>query len=220
MLERIARAVLDRLEPARALATLPLLLGYKATDQREVIDADVSQWLAVMQADDGKRGLHSLLYAFPEFRSLYYYRLGRGNAKGALAAKALRLAYRPVRSLDLACRSIGPGLFVAHGDSTILNAESIGRNCFIHQRVTIGWDYRSERSPILGDGVFVGTGASVLGAVTIGDGARIGANAVVLCDVPAGYTAVGVPAKLLPPARATGAGADGAAAALGAELSS
>jgi serine O-acetyltransferase len=63
--------------------------------------------------------------------------------------------------------------------------------------VTVGWDYRGARRPIIGDNVFIGAGAKVLGAVTVGDGARIGANAVVVCDVPAGATAVGVPARIV-----------------------
>ena len=91
---------------------------------------------------------------------------------------------------------IGPGLFVAHGHSTTLAAERIGANCYVHQGVTIGWDYRSERAPILGDDVFLGAGAVVVGAVTIGDGARIGSNAVVLCDIPDDATAVGAPARV------------------------
>ena len=64
--------------------------------------------------------------------------------------------------------------------------------------MTIGFDRPNSR-PVLGDRVSVHAGAKVLGAVTIGDGARIGANAVVLTDVPAGCTAVGVPARVIAP---------------------
>ena len=59
--------------------------------------------------------------------------------------------------------------------------------------------------PIIGDDVFIGAGAKVLGAITIGDGARIGANAVVVCDVPAGATVVGVPGRIVPPESMTAA---------------
>jgi serine O-acetyltransferase len=102
--------------------------------------------------------------------------------------------------LDLSGTTIGPGLFISHGQGTILSAESIGANCQVHQGVTVGWDYRGERRPVIGDEVFIGAGAKILGPVTIGDKAMIGANAVVVCDVPPGATAVGIPARVIPSA--------------------
>ena len=61
--------------------------------------------------------------------------------------------------------------------------------------MTIGAERR--QSPVLGDGVFVGAGAKVLGSVRVGDGARIGANAVVVHDVPPHATVVGIPARVV-----------------------
>jgi hypothetical protein len=61
--------------------------------------------------------------------------------------------------------------------------------------LTIGTERR--QSPVLGDHVFVGAGAKIIGAISIGSGSRIGANAVVLHDIPAGVTAVGIPAKVV-----------------------
>ncbi|HLI44497.1 MAG TPA: serine acetyltransferase [Acidimicrobiales bacterium] len=192
-----AARLIELLEQFRAVFTLPVAWARSLTDQADLIDADVAQWVEVLGAGEGC-GLHSLLYAFGEFRALYYHRLSHGNAAGALAAKVLRFLWRPTPGLDITTPQIGPGLFIAHGQATCLAAASIGRNCYVHHGVTIGWDYRGARAPIIGDGVFVGTGAVVLGEVTIGDGARIGANAVVLCDVPAGATAVGSPARIIP----------------------
>ena len=105
--------------------------------------------------------------------------------------------WRASPGLDLGGTDIGPGLFISHGQGTILSAERIGANLWVHQGVTIGWDYRGDRRPIIGDDVFIGAGAKILGAVTVGDGARIGANAVVVSDVPAGATAVGIPARIV-----------------------
>ena len=73
----------------------------------------------------------------------------------------------------------------------------IGPNCLILQQVTIGSD--EHGTPTLVGHVDVGSGAKILGKVTIGAHAKIGANAVVLCDVPEGATAVGIPARILPP---------------------
>ncbi len=196
-LDRFSARLLAAMDRWRSVCVLPLGLAYRATTERETIDADCRQWLAVLGCDDGAHGLHSLLYAFGEFRALFYYRLARGNPTGALLGRLMRQVWRPTPTLELATPEIGSGLFIAHGLGTTVAAERIGRNCYVHQGVTVGWDYRSTRAPVIGDGVFIGAGAKVLGAVTVGDGARIGANAVVLCDVPAGATAVGMPARIV-----------------------
>jgi serine O-acetyltransferase len=91
----------------------------------------------------------------------------------------------------------GPGFVLIHSTGVVINGSVRGgRGVHLEHQVTIGAEGR--RSPVLGDGVFVGAGAKIIGGVTVGDGARIGANAVVLRDVPAGCTAVGVPAQVVP----------------------
>jgi len=98
--------------------------------------------------------------------------------------------------------TIGPGFTVVHSQGLIINAGVvIGRDGVVGAGVVIGaaWDGPSSQAfPVLGDGVFVGAGAKILGGVTVGDGARIGANAVVIGDVPDGALAVGVPARVRP----------------------
>ncbi len=191
---------LGHLDNLRSLAVFPLLWIYHLTDQQAVIDADTDRWAELLWVTDRSRMLARLLFAFPEFRSVYYHRLAAGNPAGALAGRLARRLWKGVPGIDLSGTPIGPGLFISHGQSTILSAECIGANLQVHQGVTVGWDYHSPRRPIIGDGVFIGAGAKILGAVTIGDGALIGANAVVVCDVPAGATAVGIPAKIRPAA--------------------
>ena len=178
-------------------ARLPARLAAVAPDVAAV-ERDVSKWYERnhLGPEAFDRSVARLLVDYPEFRNLLYWRLRRGGGAARAATWAAARGWRPVPTLDIACREIGPGLTLAHGHGTILTAERIGRDCWIHHQVTIGWDYKTDRSPILGDDVFVGAGAKILGAITIGDGARIGANAVVVRDVPAGATAVGVPATV------------------------
>jgi len=192
-----ALVMLSQLERGRSVVTLPLVWIYRVTDQQDVIDADVTRWAEMLWVSDRNRMLGRLLYAFPEFRSVYYHRLLQGNPTGALLARLARLAWKGIPGLDMSNTEIGPGLFVSHGQATVLSAERIGANLQVHQGVTVGWDYQGDRRPIIGDNVFIGAGAKILGAVTVGDGARIGANAVVVRDVPAGATAVGVPARIV-----------------------
>jgi serine O-acetyltransferase len=91
---------------------------------------------------------------------------------------------------------IGGGLLLPHPNGVVIHpASEIGPNCLLFQQVTIG--AVDGGVPRLGGHVDVGAGAKILGAVTIGDHARIGANAVVIREVPAGATAVGVPARIL-----------------------
>jgi serine O-acetyltransferase len=92
----------------------------------------------------------------------------------------------------------GPGFVLIHSTGIVINgAVKGGRGIHLEHQVTIGAERRE--SPTLGDGVFVGAGAKIIGAVRVGAGAKIGANAVVLEDVPAGCVAVGVPARVIPP---------------------
>lgn len=95
---------------------------------------------------------------------------------------------------------LGGGLLIPHPNGIVVHPGAvIGPNCLLFQQVTIGAIGRGV--PVLGGHVDVGAGAKVLGAVTIGDHARIGANAVVTIDVPAGATAVGIPARIVAPRR-------------------
>jgi serine O-acetyltransferase len=103
---------------------------------------------------------------------------------------------------------IGEGSRFDHGGTGVIIHQRavIGSGVLIGPQVTIGgrsglWDV-----PVIEDDVYIGNGAKVLGPVRIGRGAKIGANAVVVKDVPAGATAVGVPARILQPS----AGSDAA----------
>ena len=97
--------------------------------------------------------------------------------------------------------SIGQRVVIEHQSGIVIHgATVIGDECIIRQNCTFGIRRVEElaKAPVLGRGVDIGAGAVMLGDITIGDFALIGANAVVLCDVPAGAVAVGVPAVVKP----------------------
>ena len=94
---------------------------------------------------------------------------------------------------------LGRRVVFEHQGIVIHGAAEIGDDCILRQGVTLGnrhLDHAAD-APRLGARVNVGAGAKLLGAIAIGDGAQIGANAVVLDDIPAGATAVGVPARVV-----------------------
>lgn len=94
----------------------------------------------------------------------------------------------------------GPGFVLIHPIGVVINASvRAGENVWIESSVVIG-DNRGQ-CPVLRDDIFIGSGAKVIGGVDLGAGVRVGANAVVLHDVPAGVTVVGIPAKPLSSSR-------------------
>lgn len=96
--------------------------------------------------------------------------------------------------------TIGKNLFIDHGAGVVIGETTIiGDNCTIYQGVTLGGTGKEsgKRHPTIGNNVFIGSGAKILGNITIGDNVKIGANSVVLKDIPANSTAVGIPAKIV-----------------------
>lgn len=89
------------------------------------------------------------------------------------------------------------GVYIPHGQIVVDGMVFIGRGSVLCPWITIGLQQGNLRGPWLEEGVFVGTGAKILGVVRLGVGAHIGANAVVISDVPAWATAVGVPARTI-----------------------
>lgn len=94
---------------------------------------------------------------------------------------------------------VEPGVYIAHGQVVVDGITTIRSGVVLLPWVTIGLKAGNFRGPTIGKRVTVGTGAKILGPVTVGKGARIGANAVVVSDVPARATAVGVPARVVTP---------------------
>ena len=95
---------------------------------------------------------------------------------------------------------IGAGFYIGHCGDIHFNAQAqVGNNCNISQGVTLGQANRGKNkgAPIIGDGVYIGPGAKVVGAVRVGNNAAIGANCVVTKDVPENAVVVGVPGRVI-----------------------
>ena len=151
---------------------------------------DLQRWKSILGLEGtDKETLAALLATDKAFRSLYLFRL-----KNRLYRRWVRLLYPPLDSLYIMTPNIGGGLFIQHGFSTYIAAESIGEKCWINQQVTIGFK-DNTRAPVIGDHVMITCGAKVLGPITIGDHVTIGANAVVVKDLPPDSVWGGVPVK-------------------------
>ncbi|GIW04589.1 MAG: serine acetyltransferase [Thermomicrobiales bacterium] len=156
---------------------------------------------AIRERDPAARSTLEIILCYPGLHALILHRLASW-----LWRHRLRLAGRCISHLSrfLTGIEIHPGatigrrVFIDHGMGVVIGETAVvGDDCTLYQGVTLGGTgkQRGKRHPTLGNGVVVGVGAKILGAVTIGDGAKIGAGAVVLRDVPPHTTAVGVPAR-------------------------
>jgi serine O-acetyltransferase len=153
---------------------------------------------------------HGKDWTRPGFRAIAIYRFGvwRMTIQSKLLRAPLSLLYtmmyRKVRNsygIEVPFTAkIGRRVVIEHQHGIVIHGFcEIGDDCVIRQGVTLGNRYleRPFEAPKLAARVNVGAGAKVLGAIALGEGASVGANAVVLKDVPAGKTAVGIPAKIL-----------------------
>lgn len=132
--------------------------------------------------------------------AMIYYRLMQASHRAGLSPFAM--VFNKLNTIFGNCiigrgAEFGAGFVLVHSTGVVINgAVRGGRDIKIEHQVTIG----AERglSPVLGDDLFIGAGAKIIGAVRIGSHSRIGANAVVIKDVPEYVTAVGVPARYIP----------------------
>lgn len=124
---------------------------------------------------------YRLMVEYPAFRNVFYHRL-------SYFSWLISWTLPKWETLEISTLRIGGGIYIQHGTSTILTARSIGKNLWVNQNVTIGWE--GLGCPIIGNNVRIGTGAVVIGPITIGDNVKIGANAIVTKDVPSNTTVV------------------------------
>ena len=158
----------------------------------------------VFDRDPAARTRWEVLTCYPGLHALVWHR----NATHPLWGMGLRwlarwLAHwsRWLTGIEIhPGATIGRRVFIDHGMGIVIGETAvIGDDCTLYHGVTLGgtsWN-KGKRHPTLGRNVVIGAGAKVLGPILIGDGAKIGSNAVVVRDVPAGATAVGIPARLV-----------------------
>lgn len=156
---------------------------------------------AIQAHDPAARSRLEVVLCYPGFHAVALHRLAhaawRNNWK--LTGRFISHLSRWLTGIEIhPAAHIGRRLFVDHGMGVVIGETSeIGDDVTLYQGVVLGGISLNEgkRHPTLGNKVIVGAGAKILGPVMVGDGARVGANAVVLKDVPAGATMVGVPAR-------------------------
>lgn len=136
---------------------------------------------------------------------LKLYRVAHACAEGPKVFRPLGAIFRHLDQFLFACHigshaKIGDDCVFQHNGLGVVISEhaTLGDRCMVYQHVTVGaLEDGSKEVPVIGNDVVIGAGAALIGSIKIGDGAKVGAGAVVLKDVPAGATAVGVPAKIL-----------------------
>lgn len=167
---------------------------------REEVRTDLE---AVRQRDPAARSDAEILLLYSGVHAILAYRVAHKLyiSGHPLSARTVSQLTRFLTGIEIhPGATIGKGLFIDHGMGVVIGETAeIGDNCTLYQGVTLGGTGKDtgKRHPTLGDNVLVGSGAKVLGPLTIADNCKIAAGAVVLTDIPANSTAVGIPARIV-----------------------
>ena len=158
---------------------------------------------SVFERDPAARTTWEVLTCYPGLHALYMHRLASWLWRHGLRWFGRFTSHigRMVTGIEIhPGAQIGRRVFIDHGMGVVIGETAeVGDGVTLYHGVTLGgtsWG-KGKRHPTLGKGVVIGAGAKVLGPITIGDGAKIGSNAVVVKDVPANATVVGVPGRVL-----------------------
>jgi serine O-acetyltransferase len=159
--------------------------------------------VVVFERDPAARNTWEVITCYPGFHAMLFHRLAHGlwKARVRWVARFVSHLSRWLTGIEIhPGATIGRRFFIDHGMGVVIGETAeIGDDCTLYHGVTLGgtsWN-KGKRHPTLGKGVVVGAGAKILGPITIGAGARIGSNAVVVKEVPAGATAIGIPARIV-----------------------
>ena len=159
----------------------------------------------IRERDPAAKSSAEVLALYSGLHALMAHRLAHMLYKRGhiFIARAVSQAAKTVTGIEIhPAAKIGKGVFIDHGSGVVIGETAeIGDGCTLYQGVTLGGTGKDtgKRHPTLGKNVMVGAGAKVLGPFKVGDNAKIAAGAVVLEEVPANCTAVGMPARIIRP---------------------
>ena len=172
---------------------IPHIICYLISKKKRIIDSDIVRWGYVRKSVDKNNCLKSLIILLVEqkdFRTQFYFRIGT-------IRNLLQVFLKPIANISFEGCEIGPGFILMHGFGVVLNgAAKIGSNCMMLHNVTIG-TVHGDDFPVIGNNVYIGAGAIILGDVHIGNNVKIGAGAIVVDDVPDDSTVVGEKAHVV-----------------------
>ncbi len=167
---------------------------------------------AVVERDPAVKSRLEVVFCYPGFHAVLFYRLSRvaWRAGFGLTGRFISHLGRFFTGIEIhPSARIGKRFFIDHGMGVVVGETSIiGHDVTLYHGVTLGGispavdssaQVDQQRHPTLGDGVIVGSGAQILGPITVGAGARVGSNSVVLKDVAPGTTVAGIPARVMLP---------------------
>jgi serine O-acetyltransferase len=157
----------------------------------------------VFDRDPAARTFFEVLTTYPGLHAILWHRFSHGlwNLDLKWLARLSSTLARWMTGIEIhPGAKLGRRVFIDHGMGVVVGETAeIGDDCTLYHGVTLGgtsWQ-KGKRHPTLEAGVIVGAGAKILGPITLGAGAKVGSNAVVVKDVPAGATAIGIPARIL-----------------------
>ena len=157
----------------------------------------------IRERDPAARGLLEILLCYPGFQALSLHRLSHRlwNYHLPLFPRLLSQITRALTGIEIHPGArIGTGVFIDHGMGVVIGETAeIGNRCLLYQGVTLGGTGKEngKRHPTLAENVVIGAGAKVLGAIKVGANTRIGAGSVVVRDVEANSTVVGIPGRVV-----------------------
>jgi len=158
---------------------------------------------SVFERDPAARTTWEVLTCYPGLHALYIHKLGHWFWTRGLRwlGRATSHFGRMLTGVEIhPGATIGRRVFIDHGMGVVIGETAeVGDDVTMYHGVTLGgtsWN-KGKRHPTLGKGVVIGAGAKILGPIMVGEGAKIGSNAVVVKDVPANATVVGVPGRIL-----------------------